>query len=334
MARFLGLRLASLLVVVVALSVAVFAIRALLPADPVRAMVGAAAPIATVERVRHELGYDQPIPVQYVRFVSNAVGGDLGTSLRTRRSVTTDIVAFAPATIELALVTALLALLLGGLFGVWAALGGRGSGLARLVMTAGASTPSFAIAIGMLLLFYATLRWLPPAGRLSDGLNATGPTGLMLVDAVLQLDARKFVDAGAHLVIPAVSLALVPGIAIGRVLRSSLSTVMAQDYVTTARVKGLSEPRVILRHGLRNAIGPALSMAGLQTAILLSGVVIIESVMAWPGLGRYTSQAIEFADFPAITAVVLILGVAYVVINTLVDILQVVADPRLRARWR
>lgn len=332
MRRYVLGRVVSLVGVLFALSLTVFAIQAILPADPVRAMVGASAPIATVERVRHELGYDQPIPVQYVNFVGRALTGDLGTSLRTRRPVLEDLVQFAPATLELAIWTGLIVLILSLVFGTWAASNRRGAGALRVLMNALGSAPTFAVALFLILLLYSQLHLFPPGARLSDGINPDGPTGLMVFDGLLQLDFHKTADALWHLVIPCTCLAIIPAVAIGRVLQGSLRTVMGEDYVRTARAKGLTEGQVVRHHGLRNAASPAISMAGLQFGALLTGVVIIEEMLSWPGLGRYASQSIEVADFPAITAVVLVLGVAYVVVNFIVDMVQLAADPRLRAR--
>jgi peptide/nickel transport system permease protein len=199
-------------------------------------------------------------------------------------------------------------------------------------MNALASAPTFAVALFLLIVLYKQLGLFPPGARLSDGVNPAGPTGLYVLDGIIQLDFQKSLDALWHLVIPCICLAIVPAVAVARVLHGSLDSVMREDFVRTARSKGLTGRGVVLNHGLRNASGPALSMAGLQFGALLTGVVIIEQMLSWPGLGRYASQAIEVADFPAITAVVLILGVAYVLVNFIVDLLQLAADPRLRAR--
>jgi peptide/nickel transport system permease protein len=166
---------------------------------------------------------------------------------------------------------------------------------------------------------------------MSSQFSDAGPTGFLLFDSLTHGDPNQWWDAVRHIVLPAFVLALGPAVAIGRVLRSSLLDIMRQDYVRTARAKGLSERIVVLRHALRNASGPALSMAGLQVGLLLAGVVVVELVFAWPGLGLYAQQSIQQADFPAIIGITLVLGIAYVVINAVVDILQLVADPRLRA---
>ncbi len=331
MGRLILNRLGALVVVLFALTVAVFVIQAVLPADPVRASVGANATKEVVEAAREELGYNDPLVVQYAHFLGRLAQGDLGTSLRTRHPVTEDIAHFAPATIELTLSAALLAAVLGTVLGVWSALGGRGSGVARTVILAFASAPTFLVAIFMVLVFYRRLGWLPASGRVDRIPLDEGPTGLLTVDGLLHGNLDQLSSALRHLAIPSICLALGPAVAIGRVLRGSLLDVMGQDHVRTARAKGLRERAVIVRHGLRNALGPALSMAGLQVGLLLTGVVVIELVMAWPGLGLYTTQSIQNVDFPAVTGIVLVMGTAYVVVNTVVDVLQLLADPRVRA---
>jgi peptide/nickel transport system permease protein len=325
-------RIGSLLVVLLILTLVVFIIQAILPADPVRASVGAQATADVVEAKRHELGYDKPLPVQYVNFLGKVIRGDFGESLRTRRPVLEDISKFAPATLELAFCAALLAGLLGLVLGLWSALGSRGAGAARVTMVFLSSAPTFFGAILLILLFYRKLGWLPASGRMGSQYSDSGPTGFLLIDSIIHGDPNQWWDALRHLILPAFVLALGPAVAIGRVLRSSLLDVMRQDHVRTARAKGLSERTVVLRHALRNASGPALSMAGLQVGLLLAGVVVIELVFAWPGLGLYTQQSIQQADFPAVIGITLVLGIAYVVINALVDILQLVADPRLQVQ--
>ena len=330
MSRMILVRIGSLLVVLLVLTMVVFVIQAVLPADPVRAAVGGQATEQVVEAKRHELGYDQPLPTQYVNFLGKVVQGDFGDSLRTRRPVLEDISKFAPATLELAFTAALLAGILGIILGLWSAHGGRGSGTARVTMLGLSSAPTFFMAILLILLFYRNLGWAPASGRMSSQYSDSGPSGFLLVDSLLHGNPSQWWDAVRHLVLPAFVLALGPAVAIGRVLRSSLLDVMRQDHVRTARAKGLSERMVVLRHALRNASGPALSMAGLQVGLLLAGVVVVELVFAWPGLGLYTQQSIQQADFPAVIGITLVLGIAYVVINAVVDILQLVADPRLR----
>lgn len=331
MTRLIAGRAAGLLGVLAALTLAVFVIKAVLPADPVRASIGARATEAQVAAKKKELGYDKPIVQQYVNFVGDVVQGDLGDSLRTRRPVTNDISRFLPATAELAFMAALFALGGGLVLGITSARGGKLAAVTRTVMLALASAPTFCIALLAILLFYRKLNWLPSAGRITRKLAPPEHTKFLLIDSLLDGNMKAFVDTVKHLIMPALCLAIGPAVAIGRVLRGSLLDVLRQDHTRTARSKGLSQRAVLVRHALRNALGPTLSMTGLQIGLLLSGVVVVELVFAWPGLGLYTTQAIQNADFPAVIGITLVLGVAYVVINAVVDILQVVADPRLKA---
>ena len=331
MTRLIAGRTAGLVGVLLALTLAVFVIKAVLPADPVRASLGARASDAQVQAKRHALGYDKPILAQYVAFVGDVFQADLGDSLRTRRPVTTDIGNFLPATAELALSAAALAGVLGLALGITAARGGRIAAATRTVMLALASAPTFCLALLAILLFYRRLGWLPSAGRITRRLTPPERTRFLLIDTLLHGDVRAFWDAFEHLIMPSLCLAIGPAVAIGRVLRGSLLDVLRQDHTRTARSKGLSRRAVLVRHALRNAIGPTLSMTGLQVGLLLSGVVVVELVFAWPGLGLYTTQAIQNADFPAVIGITLVLGTAYVLINAVVDVLQVAADPRLKA---
>jgi peptide/nickel transport system permease protein len=331
MARFALTRLVSLVAILLGLSVVVFLLQAVVPADPVRAMVGASATPEIVEAKRHELGLDQPLPAQYTQFLSRAVRGDLQMSLHTRRPVRTDIAAFLPATLELAAAALALAVVLGGALGLLTARGGGAS--LRVGLVASASVPAFLLALLLLVVFYAQLRWVPGSGRISAELDApTRPTGLLTIDGLLagRLDVAR--DALAHLALPALCLALGPAVALGRTLRSSLRTVLGSDHIRTARAKGLTERGVLVRHGVRPALNAPLTMTGLQVGMLLAGVVVIESIFAWPGLGLYTARAITSVDFPAIVGVTLVMGAVYVIVNALVDLAQVAADPRLRAR--
>ena len=330
MTRLLLARGAALVAILFALSFVVFALQVVIPADPARAYLGASASREAVERKRDELGLNDSVPLQYLNFLGRVVRGDLGESLRSRRPVSTDLRKFGPATAELALVSAMIAAVLGVGVGILGARGGKLARVARLLLASGASLPPFLIGIIAILVFYRYLGWLPASGRLA-GTAPGGPTNFLLIDTLLAFDLSGFKDAVTHLVLPASCLAIGPAVAIARTLRASLLGVMTQDYVRTARAKGISEYGVVVRHGLRNAINAPLTMAGLQFGLLLSGVVVVEQIFAWPGLGSYTVQAIKYADFPAIAGVTFTLCAAYVFVNFAVDVAQAIADPRIRA---
>jgi peptide/nickel transport system permease protein len=331
MPALVGRRLLALVAVLCGLAVIVFLLQAVIPADPARAMVGASAPPSVVAAKRHQLGYDKPLPQRFLDFAGRLLHGNLEESLRTRNPVSTDLAAFAPATLELALMAAALAGLLGVGLGLMLVAGGRVARLLRIVLIGGASVPTFLTALLAILLFYSTLHLLPASGRVSDTLVVpSGPTKLLLVDSILHGELNLFWSALTHIIMPALTLALLPALAIARTLATSCEQVMREDYVRTARSKGLRERTVLLRHALRNASGPPLTMSGLQFGLLLGGVVVVEQIFAWPGLGLYLDQSIAYADFPAITGTTLLLGTAYVFVNFFVDLAQAWADPRIR----
>jgi peptide/nickel transport system permease protein len=321
-------RLVAAVVILVVLAAALFGLQHISKSDPVHTMLGPGASPATIAAERHRLGLDRPVATQFWHYLTGLMHGDLGTSYRTRSPVATDLRTFLPATLELAMFGLLLAIVLAVLLAVATTLRWPGASVIRYLLLLGGSTPAFFVAIGGIIVFYKYLGVLPATGRADDAVPS-GPTHLLLLDAVLHGQPGLFVDALRHLLLPALAVAIGPAISIGRVLRSSLITTLGQDYVRTARAKGLSELKVLARHVLRNSAGPALSMTGLQVGLLFAGVLVVESIFAWPGLGQYTAQSLPVDDFPAIAGVTLLLGAGYVLINTLVDILQALADPRI-----
>jgi len=326
MARFLLARLVALVFILLALTLAVFIIDAAVPTDPVAANLGAGASQALIQATRHALGYDQPVYVQYVRFLGRVLHGDLGTSLRTHNPVAADLAQFAPATLELALASVILISVLALLLGLWSASGAPGATAIRFALVSLASAPTFFFAIVLIFVFYSWLGVLPASGRTTAG----SATGFVMTRDLWTGNFAGWLDGLRHVLLPAVVIALGPAVAIGRVLRGSLVDAMTQDHIKTARSKGISEWAVLLRHGLRNALTPVLAMAGLQLGLVLTGVIVVETVFAWPGLGLYASEALVNSDFPAVIGVTLVLGGVYVVINAAVDVLQVLADPRLK----
>ncbi len=314
------------------LAVIVFILQVIIPANPAKAVLGAAASPAAVAAEAHKLGYDRPVPERFILFMGRLLEGNLQNSLRTRNPVITDLGNYLPATAELALAAAFIALGLGFAMGLALAGGFRGRHIVRGILVAGASMPSFLLALLAILFFYSKLHLLPASGRLSDTIIPPGgPTRLLLVDSLLHLRFDVFWDALQHIILPATVLALAPAVAIGRTLNASLEQAMHEDWTRTARAKGLRERTILVRHALRNSLGPTFTMGGLQLGFLLGGVVVVEQIFAWPGIGLYTDQSIQYADYPAITGVTLVLGATYVIVNLIVDLLQIWADPRLRA---
>jgi peptide/nickel transport system permease protein len=324
-------RLGAMVIVLFALTAVMFLLQKVSPFDPVRVAVGPEAGPHVVAAARKRLGYDDPIFVQYLHYIEHAMSGNLGTSLNTGDPVTSDIGNFLPASLELMLAAILIATPLALLIGVASAARWKSASVIRVGSIVFASAPAFVLSVFFVILFYSRLHWLPAGGRTSSFSAPTGPTGVLTIDGLLNREPGVTWDAIRHLVLPAVALALVPAVAVGRVLRGSLLTNVRAEHARAARARGLTETALVRRHCLRNAAGPTLAMSGLQLGAIFASLVVVETVFAWPGLGNYLSQAIPKGDFPAITGVTLLLGVMYVVVNTVVDILQAVADPRIRA---
>jgi peptide/nickel transport system permease protein len=329
MRKFILYRVAAMVAILIALTAVMFVLQHISPLDPVKAQLGANASAEAVVARRHALGLDQPMINQFWNYLTAAVHGDLGQSYRTRHPVSRDLGDFFPATLELAFYGLGIALILAALLAFGTTLKWPGAGVLRAVLFTGASAPMFLLGILGLIVFYQKLGWVPANGRISVANPATGPTGLLTVDGLLAGRFDVVTDALHHLILPAVVIALGPAVAIGRVLRSSLLADSDSDYARTARAKGLSEGRIMVGHVLRNCVGGALSMTGLQVGLMFSGVLVIEQVFGWPGIGQYIAQSIPVADFPAIAGVTLMLGMLYVAINTAVDLLQAAADPRI-----
>ena len=330
MGTFVAKRVGSMVIIIVALAAVVFYLQHISPLDPVHALLGGQASQDAIAQERHKLHLDQPFFSQFGHYLTGLLHGDLGHSYRTRRSVRTDLGDYVPATLELAFYGMAIAVFLGGLMAFASTLRWKGAGLFRAVLLVGASAPAFLLGIGGIIIFYKNLGWLPANGRTSISNAPGGPTGLLTLDAILHGRFDVWWNAIEHLAMPATAIALGPAVAIGRVLRSSLTSELGSDYARTARSKGLSEGAILRKHILRNAAGATLSMTGLQVGLMFAGVLVIEQVFSWPGVGQYVAQSIPVADFPAIAGVTLLLGATYVVINTIVDLLQAVADPRIK----
>ena len=333
MLPFLIRRLALLLLVLLGLSGLTFALSHLVPTDPARAALGFDAAPDMVQQYRREMGLDRPLPVQYALYLRNLHRGDLGVSIMTRRSVVEDLGKFLPPTVELTLVSLLLSVTVGGALGVLAAV--RRGGPVDVLATAGPvaqlSVPVFVMGLLLLLVFYRWLGWLPYGGRLGSSMVPPPTiTGLYTVDSLLRFDVLTFRDAVAHLILPAVALSNLTLAEMTRITRSAVLDVLGQDYVRTARSKGLAERAVIWRHVMKNAAIPVVTVMGLRVGFLMGGAVITETIFAWPGIGRYAWEGARNVDLNVVMGVTLVLALAYTLINLLVDVLYSVLDPRVR----
>jgi peptide/nickel transport system permease protein len=317
--------------VLLCLTAVIFLLNHMSPIDPARAALGPAASPSAVQELREELWLDRSLPAQYVHYLDRLIlHGDLGFSARLQQPVADSLRRTVPVTAELAICAFFIATCLALLLALAAAARWRGASLIRVGMIGLASAPAFLLGIAGILLFFSELGVLPASGQTGYENTPTGPTGMLIVDSLLHGQTAVFFDSLQYILLPAFCVALVPAVAVGRTLQSSLLTTLNSDYIRTARSKGLPERTIVWRHGLRNSVGPALSMLGLQTGLMFAGIVVVETIFAWPGIGLYASQAIPVGDFGAIAGVALVIGVAYVVINFVVDVLQATADPRIR----
>ncbi|MFN4074045.1 MAG: ABC transporter permease [Thermus sp.] len=333
MGAYILRRLFMVLFVGVGITFITFLIAQVIPIDPAAAALGENAREEQIREFRERYGLDKPVLVQYGIYLKRLAQLDLGRSLRTGRPVAEDLREFFPATLELALAAFGVALLLGIPAGVWAALRQNRMPdlLVRLMALVLGSTPVFFLAILLLDLLHRRLGLLPGPGRLDPYLIPPPPvTGMVTVDALLARDLGAFQDALAHLFLPALVLGSASAALLARMVRAAMLEVLSQDYVRTAWAKGLSERQVVLRHALRNAALPVLTLLGGLMGGLLSGAVLTETIFSWPGLGRYVTQSATSLDFPAVMGVTLLVGVVYSLLNLAVDLLYALLDPRIR----
>lgn len=335
MFRFCCFRLLSALSMALLATLIIFLIANTVPGDPILAQLGdlAASDPNFVAAMRHQYGLDLPLWQRYFVFLYNLLHGDLGISITSHRSVLADIRAYAPATLELATLSFLLALLVGLPLGIIAAVKRDGwpDHVARFVSLLGVSAPTFWLAFIMLSFFYGYLGIAPGPGRLDPiSLPPQGGTGFYLIDTIMAGDWEGLRDVAAHLVLPTLVLAAATTGLITRTTRASMLEAIYQDYVRMGRAKGLTERFLILRHVLPNALIPIVTMGGLAYAELLTGAVMTETVFSWPGLGRYTFDSASTLDLPAIMGVTLMVALVYLLINFLVDVSYVLLDPRVR----
>ncbi len=327
MARFLVRRLAGLLAVLLVMSLIVFVLQSIIPADPARALAGPNAPEEVVAALRETLGLNNPVLVQYGDYLARLLQGDLGTSVRTRQPVAADIATYAPASLELMLAALILGCGIGTLAAVMQHLVQRG-GAMRVLLLALGSVPIFLSALLLVWLFWFQLDWLPGGGRIGIR-RFEGPTGFMVLDGVLLGRWDVIISALQHLALPALALAIPIAVSLARSIGSALATTMQQPFIQMARGKGLTEGRILVRHAARNSAAGPLAMVGLQVGLLFANLLIVERIFAWPGLGLYTVQAFAASDLPAVLGVSLAFGAFYIAVNILIDLAQAALDPRV-----
>lgn len=333
--RYITRRLLLTLPLLLGVTVIAFTISHAVPGDPIVANLGqkAMSDPAIVAAFEREWGLDKPVAQQYVIYLGKLLQGDMGKSIKSRRPVLEDLRAFLPATIELATASVIFGVVTGMVLGVLSALW-RNSWLdhvARFVSLLGVSIPVFWLALLAMFVLYARLGWFPGPGRIDVGLQVPPKvTGLLTIDAVLARDWMVFRNALGHLMLPALVLGSYTTGLITRVTRSAMLEVLGQDYIRTARGKGLADRTMLIRHALRNALIPVITVIGFSYGNLLAGTVLTENIFAWPGIGQYAYRASTSLDFPAIMGVSLVIAFIFIAVNLVIDVLYFLIDPRLQ----
>lgn len=325
-------RLLSAVPTLFGVAVVVFILVRLIPGDPAEVMLGGFVTEDRANELKQELGLTQPLPIQFSIWLAHVVRGDLGTSIISQRSVTSDLVSRFPATFELTVLSTFLAVLAGILLGIVSAIRHK-SGF-DLMTTVGSvfgmSVPIFWLALMLLYFFGVYLKVLPISGRLDFDVDLHPITGLFIVDSVLQHNWVALGNSVKHLILPAVCLGVIPLAVISRMTKASMLEVLRQDFITTAKSKGLPYKVVLLKHALKNALVPVMTVIGIRFGSQLAGAVLVEVVFAWPGLGRLVYEAIQFRDYPLLQGSIMFIAVLFVLINLLTDVLYSMVDPRIR----
>jgi len=330
--RYAVRRSLTIVPVLLGVSILVFSFIHLIPGDPALTMLGERATPEKVAEVRARLGLDRPIWQQYVLYVGHALRGDLGVSIVRGDPVASDLLRRFPATVELAVAAILVAIALGIPIGVASAVYRNSllDSLARLGALTGVSMPIFWLGLVLAWFFGVQLRILPTGFRLASGSAFVPWTNFVILDALLQGDWTSLADALRHLVLPALALATIPLAVIARMTRASLLEVLSREYIRTAEAKGLSRRAVILRHALRNALLPVLTVVGLQVGRLLAGAILTETIFSWPGIGLWVYESIESRDYAIVQGVSLFIAVIVVGVNLVTDVLYAAVDPRIK----
>lgn len=335
MFKFVLTRFGLIIPTFIGITLLTFAMIRLVPGDPIELLVGERS--ISPERhaaLRAEYGYDKPVLEQYWIYISGVVQGDLGKSIVTKQPVMNEFMALFPATVELSLCAMLFALLLGLPAGMIAAVR-RGTVFDHAVMSTaltGYSMPIFWWGLLLIILFSGMLGWTPVSGRISLLYYFEPVTGFMLIDSLLSGEEGAFKSALSHLILPAVVLGTIPMAVIARQTRSAMLEVLNEDYVRTARAKGLSPRRVIGVHALRNALIPVITVIGLQVGVLFSGAVLTETIFAWPGIGKWLIDSISRRDYPSVQGGILLIATTIIIVNLLVDLVYGLINPRIRHR--
>jgi peptide/nickel transport system permease protein len=336
MSLYIAKRLLSLLPVLLGITLLVFCFLHLIPGDPAVVLLGERATAEQVESLKQQLGLNQPLPIQYLTFLANLIRFNFGNSIISGIPIADEIANRWPATFELSTAAMLVATILGIPAGVVAAVR-KNSWLDNLTMSGsliGVSLPVYWLGLLLIYLFAVYLQWLPPSGRISvqAGFNFQPITGFYVLDTIVKLDLQLLQDVLSHLILPALTLGTIPLAIVARITRCAMLEVLSQDYIRTARAKGLPEFLVIFQHALKNALLPISTTIGLQFGTLLGGAILTETIFAWPGIGSWIYDGILARDYPVVQGGVVFVAVTFVLINLVVDILYTFFDPRIKYR--
>jgi len=345
--RYIISRLISVIPTLLGVTFVIFMFLRLIPGDPAIAMLGEHAAQENVERIREQLGLNRPLFLdrealmqgdvkgffdsQYIRYLTRLVQGDLGNSIHRRVPIANELRLRFPATVELAFLSMLIAILVGVPVGITSA-ARRGSLIDSVSMVSaltGVSMPIFWLGLMEIMLFAVILQWFPSGGRLGHAIEIKTVTRLFLIDSIITGNGEALVDGLKHLALPTLALATIPTAIIARMTRSSMLDVLQEDYIRTARAKGLRERVVLFRHALKNAFLPIITIIGIQTSSLLAGAVLTETIFSWPGIGKWIYDAILGRDYPVVQGGTLLITLIIVFINLLVDVSYAFLDPRI-----
>jgi peptide/nickel transport system permease protein len=332
MVKYVVKRILMVIPVMIGVSIIVFCLMRVFSPDPAPIVLGQHANQEAITAWRQANGLDAPIVTQYLTYVAGALKGDLGVSYYTKSPVASEIGARFPATIELAVAAIIFASVLGILLGVFAAVKKNSifDAASSLFALIGVSIPIFWLGILLIMFFAGFLHLLPSGGRINVMLEPAHITGFYLIDAVIQGNWEAFKDALIHIILPALALGMYSMAIITRMTRSTMLDTLGQDYIRTARAKGISETKVIGKHALRNSLIPVTTVIGLQFGALLGGALLTESVFSWPGIGKFTVDCILKSDFPIVQGIVLLVAVIFVTINLAADLMYAFLDPRIK----
>ncbi|MFV0431352.1 MAG: ABC transporter permease subunit [Alphaproteobacteria bacterium] len=335
MFTFIIKRLAQGFITLIGVTIIVFLLVKALPGDPLEIRAGERG----LSPERHaqlsaQYGLDKPLIVQYFRYLKDLSHGDFGTSFKSYEPVLSEFLARFPATVELTFAAMIIAIFLGIPAGIWAAMR-RGKWPDQLVMSgslAGYSLPIFWWALMLVFVFSLKLNLTPVSGRISDSYWVDNVTGFMLIDSVLSGEKGAFLDTLWHFILPSIVLGTIPLAYIARMTRSAMLEVLGEDYIRTARAKGLKVWRVIIMHALRNALIPVITVIGFQVSVLLAGAILTETIFAWPGIGKWVFEGFSSRDYPVIQGGILLVAIVVIIINIIVDLLYAWANPAMRKK--